>query len=175
MNTYELGGGKLPPPPPPLCVKPCPLYLHLLCRSCEQPHPPSPSSLQDPSAVIGKGCRVGPSVVVGPGVVIEDGACLSKTTILRGSTIRSHAWVQSSIIGWDSTVGKWVSACTWGWWWWGGHVLWIYIHCICVASYAIVCCRKRLYVARWILYLCIFIYTQSYIYYTYMRIECTYM
>ncbi len=29
--------------------------------------------LQDPTAVIGEGCRIGPSVVIGPNVVIEDG------------------------------------------------------------------------------------------------------
>ncbi len=36
------------------------------------------------------------------------GVCLSKSTVQRGSRIKSHAWVQSSIVGWMSTVGKWV-------------------------------------------------------------------
>ena len=36
------------------------------------------------------------------------GVCMSMTTVLRGSKVKSHAWVQKSIIGWDSTVGKWV-------------------------------------------------------------------
>lgn len=65
--------------------------------------------LVHPSATIGKGCRIGPNVIIGPNVVIEDGVCLSKSTVLRGSKIRSHAWVQSTIVGWDSTVGQWVS------------------------------------------------------------------
>jgi mannose-1-phosphate guanylyltransferase len=64
--------------------------------------------LVDPSAKIGQGCRIGPSVVIGPNVIIEDGVCLSSSTVLRGAQICSHAWVQSSIIGWQSTVGKWV-------------------------------------------------------------------
>ena len=34
---------------------------------------------------------------------------MSMTTVLRGSKVKSHAWVQKSIVGWDSTVGKWVS------------------------------------------------------------------
>ena len=33
---------------------------------------------------------------------------MSMTTVLRGSKVKSHAWIQKSIIGWDSTVGKWV-------------------------------------------------------------------
>ena len=37
------------------------------------------------------------------------GVCLSRTTVQRGAKIKSHAWVQSSIVGWKSTVGKWVS------------------------------------------------------------------
>ena len=36
--------------------------------------------------------------------------CLSKSTVLRGARVCSHAWVQSSIVGWQSTVGKWVRA-----------------------------------------------------------------
>ncbi|CAI7997443.1 Mannose-1-phosphate guanyltransferase beta [Geodia barretti] len=36
------------------------------------------------------------------------GVCLSSSTVLRGAHICSHAWVQSSIIGWQSIVGKWV-------------------------------------------------------------------
>lgn len=34
---------------------------------------------------------------------------MSMTTVLRGSKVKSHAWIQKSIIGWDSTVGKWVT------------------------------------------------------------------
>ena len=33
---------------------------------------------------------------------------MSMTTVLRGSKVKSHAWIQKSIIGWDSTVGQWV-------------------------------------------------------------------
>jgi len=65
---------------------------------------------QDPSAQIGEGCRIGPNVTVGPGVVIEDGVCIKRATILRGARIRSHAWINSCIIGWNCHVGQWV--CT---------------------------------------------------------------
>lgn len=47
-------------------------------------------------------------MIIGPGVVIEDGVCMSKTTVLCDAKIKSHAWIQQSIIGWKSVVGKWV-------------------------------------------------------------------
>lgn len=64
--------------------------------------------LVHPSAKIGSGCRVGPNVVLGPDVVVEDGACISKSTLLDGTRIKPHAWIHSSIVGWRSTVGRWV-------------------------------------------------------------------
>uniref|UniRef100_A0A0K8TTN1 mannose-1-phosphate guanylyltransferase n=1 Tax=Tabanus bromius TaxID=304241 RepID=A0A0K8TTN1_TABBR len=64
--------------------------------------------LVDPSAKIGRGCRIGPNVTIGPDVVIEDGACIKRSTILKGSIVNSHSWLDSCIIGWRSTVGRWV-------------------------------------------------------------------
>jgi mannose-1-phosphate guanylyltransferase len=63
--------------------------------------------LVDPSAKIGEGCRIGPNVTIGPDVVIEDGVCIKRTTILRGAIIRSHAWINSCIIGWNCRIGQW--------------------------------------------------------------------
>jgi mannose-1-phosphate guanylyltransferase len=28
--------------------------------------------------------------------------------LLKGSIIKSHSWINESIVGWNSTVGKWV-------------------------------------------------------------------
>ena len=64
---------------------------------------------QDPSAKIGKNCRIGPNVTIGPDVVIQDGVCIKRTTLLKGAVIKSHAWLNSCIVGWTSQVGKWVS------------------------------------------------------------------
>ncbi|KAL5013535.1 hypothetical protein ScPMuIL_007805 [Solemya velum] len=64
--------------------------------------------LVDPSAKIGKNCRIGPNVTVGPGCVIEDGVCIKRCTVLRGAHIKSHSWLESCIIGWKCTVGRWV-------------------------------------------------------------------
>lgn len=60
-----------------------------------------------PSAKVGKGCSIGPNVVVGPNVVIGDGVRIVRSTILKNSQIKDHAMVKSTIVGWNSTVGKW--------------------------------------------------------------------
>lgn len=67
-----------------------------------------PPVLVDESAVIGEGCLIGPNVTIGPNSVINEGARLANTTILEGVTIGANSWVKSSIIGWQSSVGKWV-------------------------------------------------------------------
>lgn len=64
--------------------------------------------LKHPSATIGNNCRIGPNVVIGPDVVIEDGARISRTTLLAGARVKSHSWINSCIIGWESVVGQWV-------------------------------------------------------------------
>jgi mannose-1-phosphate guanylyltransferase len=64
--------------------------------------------LIDPSAKIGKGCLIGPFVTIGPNVVIEDGVRLSRTTVFEGVTIQKNSWLDTSIIGWQSKIGKWV-------------------------------------------------------------------
>jgi mannose-1-phosphate guanylyltransferase len=63
--------------------------------------------LIDPSAKIGQGCRIGPNVTIGPNVVIGDGVRLQRCVLLRGSKVKDHAWIKSTIVGWNSTVGRW--------------------------------------------------------------------
>ena len=69
--------------------------------------------LQDSSVKIGENCKIGPNVVLGPGVVVEDGVRIKRCTIMKGVTIKSHSWLDSCIVGWESKVGKWVSEITW--------------------------------------------------------------
>ena len=59
------------------------------------------------SATVAEGALVGPNVVLGPNTVIESGARLANATVLEGATVKAHAWVKNSIIGWQSTVGRW--------------------------------------------------------------------
>lgn len=63
--------------------------------------------LIDPSAKIGKNCRIGPNVTIGPNVIIGDGVRLQRCVLLENSKVKDHAWVKSTIVGWNSTVGKW--------------------------------------------------------------------
>ncbi|KAJ3206946.1 mannose-1-phosphate guanyltransferase [Dinochytrium kinnereticum] len=63
--------------------------------------------LIDPSAKIGDNCKIGPNVTIGPNVIIGDGVRLSRSVLLDGSVVKDHAWVQSTIVGWHSTVGRW--------------------------------------------------------------------
>ncbi|ORY61194.1 mannose-1-phosphate guanyltransferase [Pseudomassariella vexata] len=90
------------------------LYLSSLAKnSPKQLASPSESFVHggnvmiDPSAKIGKNCRIGPNVVIGKGVVIGDGVRLQRCTLLPGSKVKDHAWVKSTIVGWNSSVGKW--------------------------------------------------------------------
>jgi len=62
----------------------------------------------DPTAKIGEGCVIGPYVTIGPNVVVENGVRLRKATILSGASIASNSWIDSSIVGWECTIGKWV-------------------------------------------------------------------
>lgn len=61
----------------------------------------------DPSAQIGQNCKIGPNVTIGPNVKIGDGVRLQRSVLLAGSTVKEHAWVKSTIVGWNSTVGRW--------------------------------------------------------------------
>jgi mannose-1-phosphate guanylyltransferase len=63
--------------------------------------------LIDKNAKIGKNCRIGPNVVVGPNVEIGDGVRLQRCTLMDGVKIKSHAWINSAIIGWRSIIGAW--------------------------------------------------------------------
>ena len=63
--------------------------------------------LIDPSAKIGKNCRIGPNVTIGPDVVVGDGVRLQRCVLMAGSKVKDHAWVKSTIVGWNSVVGKW--------------------------------------------------------------------
>ncbi|KAF2830578.1 hypothetical protein CC86DRAFT_391462 [Ophiobolus disseminans] len=90
------------------------LYLSSLSRKnsnlltpASEPFVYGGNVLIDPSAKIGKNCRIGPNVTIGPNVVVGDGVRLQRCVILKNCRIKDHAWVKSTIVGWNSTVGKW--------------------------------------------------------------------
>ena len=63
--------------------------------------------LIDPSAKIGTGCKIGPNVAIGKDCVIGDGVRIRDAVLLHRVTIKDHARVADSIVGWESSVGKW--------------------------------------------------------------------
>ncbi|KAG9189003.1 mannose-1-phosphate guanylyltransferase [Alternaria panax] len=90
------------------------LYLSSLARKnsklltpASEPYVYGGNVLIDASAKIGKNCRIGPNVTIGPDVVIGDSVRLQRCVLLKNSRVKDHAWVKSSIVGWNSTVGKW--------------------------------------------------------------------
>lgn len=90
------------------------LYLSSLAKknsklltSASEPYVHGGNVLIDPSVKIGKGCRIGPNVTIGPNVVVGDGVRIQRSVILQGCRIKDHAWIKSTIVGWNSTVGKW--------------------------------------------------------------------
>ncbi|ETN74521.1 mannose-1-phosphate guanylyltransferase [Necator americanus] len=46
--------------------------------------------------------------VIGPRVLIEDGVCLRHCTILSDSIVRTHSWINQSIVGRKCSIGRWV-------------------------------------------------------------------
>jgi len=60
-----------------------------------------------PTAKIGKNCRIGPNVTIGPNVIVGDGVRIQRSVILENSKVKDHAWVKSTICGWNSSIGRW--------------------------------------------------------------------
>ena len=64
--------------------------------------------LIDPSAQIGRNCVIGPNVTIGPNCVIGEGVRITRSAVFDGAKIKSHTWINNSIIGWRASVGSWV-------------------------------------------------------------------
>ncbi|XP_017776344.1 PREDICTED: mannose-1-phosphate guanyltransferase beta [Nicrophorus vespilloides] len=65
--------------------------------------------LVDPTARIGADCQIGPDVTIGPGAIIQDGVRVQRCTILKDAKIHSYTRVENCIVGWECTIGKWVT------------------------------------------------------------------
>lgn len=63
--------------------------------------------LIDPSSKISKNCLIGPNVTIGKNVVVKEGVRLQRCVIMDNAVINENANVTSSIIGWNSKVGRW--------------------------------------------------------------------
>ncbi|KAA8916445.1 hypothetical protein TRICI_001407 [Trichomonascus ciferrii] len=90
------------------------LYLTSLAKknpemltASSEPYVHGGNVLIDPSATISPDAKIGPNVVIGPNVTVGAGARLTRSVVLSNSTIKPHAYVKSTIVGWNSTVGRW--------------------------------------------------------------------
>ncbi|XP_075250667.1 mannose-1-phosphate guanylyltransferase catalytic subunit beta-like [Convolutriloba macropyga] len=63
--------------------------------------------LLDPTCTIGENCVIGPNVAIGPDCRVDKGVRIQRSAILRGTHVKSHSWIHSSIIGWKCSVGRW--------------------------------------------------------------------
>ena len=59
------------------------------------------SATVDPSSVIG------PNVVLGANCKVGPGCKISNSTLLEGSAMAGYSFMDGSILGWKSSVGKW--------------------------------------------------------------------
>uniref|UniRef100_A0A8C6WRD0 GDP-mannose pyrophosphorylase Aa n=1 Tax=Neogobius melanostomus TaxID=47308 RepID=A0A8C6WRD0_9GOBI len=60
-----------------------------------------------PTANIDPTAMLGPNVSVGMGVTIGAGVRVRESIILHNATLQDHCCVLNSIVGWESTIGKW--------------------------------------------------------------------
>jgi mannose-1-phosphate guanylyltransferase len=61
----------------------------------------------DPSASIHPTAKLGPNVSIGPNVKIGAGTRIRDAIVLDNVVIREQSCVLNSVIGWNSTIGKW--------------------------------------------------------------------
>lgn len=61
----------------------------------------------DKTADVHPTAKIGPNVCIAAGVTVGAGARISHSIILEGVTIKEHACVLFSILGWNSIVGQW--------------------------------------------------------------------
>ena len=87
---------------------PHPLVLKKMVSSQGHDYTINGNVLIDPTAIIGRNCIIGPNVTIGAGCVIGDGVRITRSAIFEGAQIKSHSWINNSIIGWRAVVGSWV-------------------------------------------------------------------
>ncbi|KAK1931907.1 Mannose-1-phosphate guanyltransferase alpha-B [Phytophthora citrophthora] len=61
----------------------------------------------DLSANVHPTAKLGPNVTIAAGVTIGPGVRVAHSIILEGVTIKDHACVLFSVIGWNSIIGQW--------------------------------------------------------------------
>ena len=65
------------------------------------------SVLIHPTAEVDKTAVLGPHVTIGPDCKVGPGARIKDSTLLGGSKVDAHSFMEGSILGWKSSIGKW--------------------------------------------------------------------
>lgn len=60
-----------------------------------------------PTAKVAENCLIGPNVIIGPEAVIKSGSRIKNSVILDKVVVNDCAFIDNSIIGWRSQIGKW--------------------------------------------------------------------
>ncbi|XP_042298612.1 mannose-1-phosphate guanyltransferase alpha isoform X4 [Sceloporus undulatus] len=60
-----------------------------------------------PTASVDASAVLGPNVSIGKGVTIGAGVRVRESIILHGASLQDHTCVLNSIVGWESTIGRW--------------------------------------------------------------------
>ena len=61
----------------------------------------------DSTAQISNKAVIGPNVVIGPGCIIGDNVRVKDSCIMSGCLLADGCYVDGSLIGWNSKIGKW--------------------------------------------------------------------
>ncbi|KFP88765.1 Mannose-1-phosphate guanyltransferase alpha-A, partial [Acanthisitta chloris] len=60
-----------------------------------------------PTASIDSTAVLGPNVSIGEGVTVGAGVRVRESIVLHGASLHDHTCVLNTIVGWDSTIGRW--------------------------------------------------------------------
>ncbi|XP_021253144.1 mannose-1-phosphate guanyltransferase alpha isoform X2 [Numida meleagris] len=60
-----------------------------------------------PTASVDSTAVLGPNVSIGEGVTVGAGVRIRESIILHGASLHDHTCVLNTIVGWDSTIGRW--------------------------------------------------------------------
>ncbi|NWI18482.1 GMPAA guanyltransferase, partial [Crypturellus soui] len=60
-----------------------------------------------PTASIDSTAVLGPNVSIGKGVTVGAGVRVRESIVLHGASLHDHTCVLNTIVGWDSTIGRW--------------------------------------------------------------------
>ena len=65
------------------------------------------SVMIDSTAIVDPTAVIGPHVTIGAGCKVAAGARISNSTLMAGSSVGMSSFLDGSILGWKSSIGRW--------------------------------------------------------------------